>query len=81
MAAHLPIAAGIAGLVGVGVAAKAVLDGKDAGEALRCGLIATKDTALAIGTLGLISPDAGIDISDEGIAFDPDHSCGSDRIV
>ncbi|MCZ8066267.1 MAG: hypothetical protein ACK5QJ_07545 [Microcystis sp.] len=77
---HLPVAGVVAGGVGVIASLKAISDGDSPGKAIQKGLVMTKDVALLVGTFGLISHDAGFDVSDSGICYDEDHSCSNKKI-
>ncbi len=80
MAFHLPIVAAAALGVGLVRGVVAAANGNSPGRAIQKGLGAGLKTASVVGTLGLISPNAGIDFKDNGqIAYDPNRSCDSTR--
>ncbi|GGA40404.1 hypothetical protein [Okeania sp. KiyG1] len=79
MAWHLPIA-GAAGLVvGLIKTCADLEEGKSLGDSLMGGLDVGLKASTTVATLGLVSPDAGIDIGGpDGVCYDPDGSCRKD---
>jgi len=78
MAWHLPVAGAIGLAAGIVQGCIKASNGEKPEKCFEEGLKLGLQAAGAVATLGLVSPDAGIDISSDGVCYDPDHSCTKD---